>query len=101
MEDILQWFFDEYLKVEFNTGDFIVNLPSEGSTYLEKCRTLCSEMECLFKQFDSYVKYGTVKHNIIENSSKPVEIKSIKSFQQKKYFYAHDGECVGCMNLLF
>ncbi len=101
VEDVMQWFFDEYLKNEFNIKDFIVNLPSAGSTYLEKCRTLCSEMECLLKQFDSYVKYGAVKHNIIENSSKPIEIKSIKSFQQKKYFYAQDGECVGCMNLLF
>lgn len=101
VEDILQWFFDEYLKNEFCIGDFIVNLPSEGSTYLEKCRTICSEMECLFKQFDSYVKYGTVRHNIIENSSKPIDINSIKSFQNKKYFYANDGECVKCMNLLF
>lgn len=101
VEDILQWFFDKYLEDEFNTKDFIVNLPSVGSTYLEKCRTLCSEMESLFKQFDSFVKYGTVKHNIIENSSKPVEIKSIRSFQSKKYFYANDGECIGCMNLLF
>lgn len=101
VEDVLQWFFDEYLEDEFDTKDFIANLPSAGSTYLEKCRTLCSEMESLFKQFDSYVKYGAVKHNIIENSSKPVEIKSIQSFQPKKYFYANDGECVGCMNLLF
>ncbi len=101
IEDVLQWFFDEYLKNEFNANSFIVNLPSEGSTYLEKCRTLCSEMECLFKQFDSYVKYGTVKHNIIENSSKPVEIKGIKSFQHKKFFYAKDGECINCMYLLF
>lgn len=101
IEDVLQWFFDEYLKNEFNVDSFIVNLPSESSTYLEKCRTLCSEMECLFKQFDSYIKYGTVKHNIIENSSKPIEIKNIKSFHQKKYLYAKDGECVGLMNLLF
>ena len=98
---MIQWFFDEYLKNEFNVDSFIVNLPSESSTYLEKCRTLCSEMECLFKQFDSYIKYGTVKHNIIENSSKPIEIKNIKSFQQKKYFYAKEGDCINCMNLLF
>lgn len=101
VEEILQWFFDEYLKNEFCIEDFIVNLPSEGSTYLEKCRTICSEMECLFKQFDSYVKYGTVRHNIIENSSKPININSIKSFQNKKYFYANDGECAKCMNLIF
>lgn len=101
VEDVLQWFFDDYLKDEFNVGDFIVHLPSSGSTYLEKCRTLCSEMECLFKQFDSYVKHGAVQHNIIENSSKPAEIKNIKSFQQKKYFYAKNEECFNCMHLLF
>lgn len=101
VENIIEWFFDTYLKEEFNVEGFIVHLPSEGSTYLEKCRTICCEMEGLLKQFDSFVKYGKVRHNVIETSSTPIEVGHVKSFCKQKYFYPTGGECNNIMNLLF
>lgn len=101
IEDVLQWFFDDYLMQEFGVNGFIINMPSSGSTYLEKCRSLCSEMESLLKQFNVFVAEGNVNHDLIEISSKPVEFGNIKSLLQRKYAYANTGKCSPIMYWMF
>ena len=56
LEDIFKWFFESYIKDEFGVKDFLFNLSSKDSTYVEKCRNLASEMEGILKQFRMYVK---------------------------------------------
>lgn len=101
IEDVLQWFTDVYIKKEFDIDNFYVNMPSVGCTYLEKCRTMCCEIEGLLKQFDSFIHYGKVNHALIEISSTPINIRSIGSLLHNKYFYPHNNVCKNCMYLLF
>lgn len=103
IEDVLQWFFDKYLEDEFGVKDFIVNMPSSGSTYLEKCRTICSEMESMLKQYDVFAKTGKVNHNLIEISSKPIDFFSISSLIPNKYIYLNEANsaCKGTIYWLF
>lgn len=101
MEDILQWFFDTYLFEEFDIKEFFVNMPSAGSTYLEKCRTLCCEIESVLKQYNVLSKHGFVNHNVIEVSSTPTVIQNVGSFIKNKYFYPNYDKCNAIFHLLF
>ena len=103
IEEVLQWFFDKYLEDEFGLKDFIVNMPSSGSTYLEKCRTICSEMESILKQYDVFAKSGKVNHNLIEISSKPIDFCSISSLIPNKYIYLNENNpsCKSAIYWLF
>ena len=101
LEDIVQWFFNEYLSKEFSLNDFSVNMPSKNSTYLEKCRTICCEFESLLKQYDSLIKYGKVRHDVIEISSRPVIIETVRSYIQHKYVYPNINKCNTAMFWLF
>ena len=100
IEEVLQWFFDEYLVIEFNIHDFIVNMPSSGSTYLEKCRTICCEFESVLKQYEVLVKFGTVNHDFIELSSKPMDYHTINSLIPDKYIYLNENN-QDCQNTLY
>ena len=101
IEEVIQWFFDEYLPKEFSLNDFSVNMPSKNSTYLEKCRTICCEFESLLKQYDSLIKYGKVRHDVIEISSRPVIIEAVRSYIQCKYVYPNMDTCNTAMFWLF
>ena len=100
IEEVLQWFFDEYLVNESNIHDFIVNMPSSGSTYLEKCRTICCEFESVLKQYEVLVKFGTVNHDFIELSSKPMDYHTINSLIPDKYIYLNENN-QDCQNTLY
>lgn len=103
IEEVLQWFFDEYLVSEFNIHDFIVNMPSSGSSYLEKCRTICCEFESILKQYEALVKFGTINHDFIELSSRPMDYHAINSLMPYKYIYLNETnqDCKNTLYLLF
>ena len=103
IEEVLQWFFDEYLVFEFNIHDFIVNMPSSGSSYLEKCRTICCEFESILKQYEALVKFGTINHDFIELSSRPMDYHAINSLMPDKYIYLNETnqDCKNTLYLLF
>lgn len=101
IEDVLQWFFDTYLDTEFGINNFAITMPSVGSTYLEKCRTICSEMESMVKQYNLFTSSGYIDHDIIEISSMPVEYSNIGSLIENKYMYLDRKKCNNVLYLLF
>lgn len=90
IEDLIRWFFTEYLKTEFNIDGFVINMPSPGSTTLEKCRTLPSEMDGVLKQFRMYVTDHVINRELLEMSSNPVCFHDLPSQIEKKYAYANN-----------
>lgn len=87
IEDIIKWFFIEYLKTEFNINNFRISIPSENATTLEKCRTILSEIDHILKEYQLIVEDGKIDHDLIEISSNPIPFKDIKSLIKKKYVY--------------
>lgn len=92
IEDMVQWFFAEYLKNEFHIEDFIVNMPSKESTILEKIRTLVAEMDSILKQYSMYVTDHGIDRELFEISSKPVSFPGIPSQIEKKYAYNNSAD---------
>ena len=86
-EDMIEWFFHKYIKEEFTILDFAVKLPSEETSYFEKCRTILPEIDRIFKQYDLLVEDGSIDQELIQMSSSSVKVKDIKSFVKSKYVY--------------
>lgn len=92
LENVLEWFFKTYLKEEFNAEGFILNLPSENATFLEKCRSIVSEIDSVLKQFRLYVENNIVDHELLQLSSEQMLFKDISSFLNNKYIYPKGDE---------
>lgn len=80
LEDIFKWFFEEYLWNEFGVEGFTLSIPSENSTFLEKVRTICSEIDSILRQFNTYIENGEIDRELLEISRNSPIIENIPSF---------------------
>lgn len=101
LENVIKWFFEDYLKYEFNIKSFFVNLSSENTSYLDKCKTISSEFDSILKQFRMYVTDGTIDRELFEISSEHLFVKDVPSLLNKKYVYAKSDNINYIMFLLF
>lgn len=92
IEDLILWFFNEYLPKEFNIENYNINMPSKNSNYLEKCRTLLPEIDSCLKQFNYYVEDGIIDSELIQISSTHMFFKNVKSLLKNKYVYPNGKE---------
>ncbi|MCY9182670.1 hypothetical protein MOE68_19295 [Bacillus haynesii] len=88
LEEMIEWFFDDYLKEEFQINDFIVKMPSSEASYFEKCRTILPEIDRVFKQYNTLIEDGVIDQELIQMSSSSFKTKDIKSFNKMKYVYS-------------
>lgn len=101
LEGVFKWFFEEYLFQEFNISGFRFNPPSEGTTLVEKCRTIASEMEGVLKQFRLYVKNGKIDRELFEMSSEHIIFSNLSGFIKDKYAYGNSEDIQKEQVLLF
>ena len=101
IEELLKWFFESYLKKEFNVVGFFFNTSSRESTYLEKCRHLCSEFDSILKQFNAFVDDNCIDRELIEMSSSTPLFSQVKSFCSQKYGYLQDNELLNASQAFF
>ncbi|MBC6680884.1 hypothetical protein [Zhenpiania hominis] len=87
LETVLKWFFEKYLKEEFSIDNFRMNTPSESTTYLEKCRTLLSEMDGVLKQYNLFVEDGYIDQELFQMSSSHMKFNDCSSAVKEKYVY--------------
>lgn len=91
LEEIIHWFFEEYIKNVFYINNFHVNVSEcqKVETYYGKLLVLIPEFESIFKQYDSYCKLGEVSKEYISflnqyNTSYPESLTSSKIVYVKK-----------------
>lgn len=101
IEDMIKWFFCEYLKEEFSVNDFIVKMPTELSSHLDKCRTILPEIDRIFKQYNALIEDGEIDQELIQMSSSSVRSDGVKTFISKKYAYPLTGWYETASYLLF
>lgn len=93
LEEIIKWFFEKYLKNEFQIKNYKINIPSEGSTYLEKCRNILIEMDYILKEYKLLVEDRKINHELLEMSSTHMFFQNIPSMVERKYVYSSSKEC--------
>ena len=89
------------MLVEFQVDGFILSIPSNKSSFLEKVRTLCSEIDSILRQFTNYVNNGEINRELMEISRTTPLIENIPSFLSKKYGYIDDSELLNISHQLF
>lgn len=87
IEDMIDWFFSDYLLSEFSIDNFIVKMPSDVSTYFEKCRIILPEIDRIFKQYNALIEDGVIDQELVQISSSSVNVKEVRSFVTRKYAY--------------
>lgn len=87
LEEIIEWFFKEYILNEFAISDFSIKMPSADSSYIEKCRAIFPEMESVLKQYKLYVDDGCIDKELLQISSGHLGIENVPSLVEKKYVY--------------
>ena len=100
LEAVFVWFFTEYIKKEFGVDGFFMK-SSSATDYVEKCRTIASEMDGILKQFRMYVRDGSIDRELFEMSSEHLIIDGLPSLIENKYAYACSNEIQQEMFLLF
>lgn len=93
--------FEEYLNKEFKAEGFSLLIPSSKSSFLEKMRTMCSELDSILRQFMLFVNNGEIDMELLEISRNSPLIEDIPSFFVKKYGYIVDTELLNISYLLF
>lgn len=89
LEDIIEWFFKEYLKSEFNIDNYIISMPSANSNCFEKCKSLLPEFDLILKEYKYYCEDGIIDQELVNISSTQMFFKDIPSLNDKKYIYAN------------
>lgn len=90
IEDIYKWFFETYLKDEFNVEGFVYEKVRRDAPFGERNRLISSKIDHVLKQFDLYSKYGAIDRDYLEFSSQSVEFSQVASLSTQKYAYCND-----------
>lgn len=101
LEDVFKWFFENYLNEEFNATGFKLNIPTEKSSYIEKIKTICEQLDSILKQFTIFVNEGELNPDLVRITRNTPLLENIPSFNNKKYAYIKDSELKFIIHLLF
>lgn len=101
LEEVIKWFFEEYLEEEFSISDFKFNMPTENISFSEKCKLLLIELDSILKQFRYYAEDGVIDWELLKMSSKHIKFEDIPSCIKNKYIYLNEEKAGKHVFLLF
>lgn len=102
LEEVISWFFQEYLADEFGASNFSFQSSSGQASYLERVRNLFAEMESTITQFSLFVDNGELDRELLAFTSDQVRYKQVPSLLPGKYVYpTKNTEIVGILHTLF
>ena len=77
------------------------SFPSEGTTYCEKCITLCSLLDSVLKQFSLYVDNGDIDFELLSMIQGSKKFGDIPSLVENKYIYGNGNTFNNLKNTMF
>lgn len=89
LEDVIEWFFNEYLNVEFDIKKFKVVMPPRDNPNFEKCKSIFPTIESILKKYRIYIEDGDIDEELISIESKPLLNKDCPSKTMNRYVYLH------------
>ena len=102
LEQVISWFFEEYLVEEFEMPNFSFAPSEVGGSYLQKVRQLFAEMESVANQFALFVENNELDRDLLTMGSDQVHYKELPSALVGKYIYPSQDETItGVLHLLF
>ncbi len=90
LENVIEYFFEEYLSENHNIKNFKLSMPTENSSFLEKCYSLMPLLSSVLTQFDYYSKYGEINLKNISKLKSQKDYSESLSVNDKKYIYLNN-----------
>ena len=87
IENIIEWFFKDYLKNEFEIPNFKITMPKSSEDYYTKCLKLFPKMENALRQYKMYVDKGDIDSELASFTSNPLDYGSLPSVLNNNYIY--------------
>lgn len=87
LEVIIEWFFNVYLKEEFNIENFNIKLPPTDNPNFEKCKSIFPTIESIIKKYRFYIEDGYIDEELVQMESKPLPFSQCPSMTNERYVY--------------
>ena len=101
IENIIKWFFENYLLEEFGIRNFMCNMPKPNDSILSKCKTLASAIDGVLSKYKLFCDDGEIDLDLFRYISDSPRIKDVPSLIKNKYCYANSDDIAKEMNLMF
>lgn len=90
LEDALEWTYNDYFEEEYSISGFTLALPTRGTSWLDKCKSIGPEIERAVKSYSIYLRIGKIDGDYFPYESFKT-IGTLNALSEKKY--AVDGAC--------
>ena len=90
IEDMIEWFFNEYLLKEFNVSNFSISLSTDKK-YINRCKVLFPEFDGILKKYRIYNEYKTINNELLEATKEAIKIDDCPSLIKDKYLIPNKG----------
>lgn len=92
LEDVIQWFFEDYVFEEFEVSNFQVNFNNEDDIPMyTKNLLLYSQFDRVLKMYEHYQREGEVNLGYMNLDSNVPDLSRLRSLNGNKYGYAEQG----------
>lgn len=85
LEELIAWYFNDYLKDELNINCFHFHNTNKDSSYYERGKSLISEFDSILDQFKLFRENGEIDHELLSIKSSSASYKELCSFSNKKF----------------
>ncbi len=86
-EEIISWFFSDYLKDEFGINNFKIKMPARNLDYSEKSSSAVVVFETILKQYRMYIEDRKINHEKLKFDKRGIKYKDTESLLVDKYAY--------------
>lgn len=90
LEDALEWTYNDYFEEEYSISGFTLALPTRGTSWLDKCKSIGPEIERAVKSYSIYLRIGKIDGDYFPYESFKT-FGTLNALSEKKY--AVDGAC--------
>ena len=101
IEYLIHYYITNHIETQFGLKGFRFNLPTAGTSYLEKIRMLLAEYDSFLRQYKLYCEYGEIDFGLFEMSSESYAFSQIPSFVNKKYCYLESKTLFSVVRMFF
>ena len=90
VEEIIEWYFNVYLKDELNIMGFHFHASNKDSSFYERGKCIISEMDSILDQYELFFRFGEIDQDLLEIKSSTSSYATLKSFNEKKFLKLSD-----------
>lgn len=90
VEEIIEWYFNVYLKDELNIMGFHFHASNKDSSFYERGKCIISEMDSILDQYELFFRIGEIDQDLLEIKSSTSSYATLKSFNEKKFLKLSD-----------